>query len=129
MYTGIVDTASTNGFRLVPLVFDVVNSSGAVSPITLATPKITAVKIPVLAVGKTIFMITRALLEPRAIAASLNSFGTSFKTSSEVLATVGNIKIEYARPPVKAENPETSVKINAAKINSPATIHGTPLIA
>jgi hypothetical protein len=28
------------------------------------------------------------------MAASLKSFGTSFRTSSEVLATVGNIKIE-----------------------------------
>ena len=85
MYTGIVETASTNGFKFVPLVFDVVNSNGAVSPITLATPRITAVKIPVRAVGKTIFIITLALLEPRAMAASLKSFGTSFRTSSAVL--------------------------------------------
>ena len=72
---------------------EVVSNSGAVSPIILATPKTTAVIIPVFAVGKTIRIVTRARLEPRATAVSLTYLGTSLKTSSAVLATVGNIKI------------------------------------
>ena len=82
-----------NGFKFVLLAFEVVRSRGAVSPTTRAIPNTTAVIKPVLAVGITIIKVTRALLDPKATAASLTSFGTNFKTSSAVLATVGNIKI------------------------------------
>ena len=93
MYTGIVETGSLNGFKFVLFAFEVVRSSGAVSPMILATPRTTAVINPVFAVGKTMRIVTRARLDPRATAASLTSLGTSLKTSSAVLATVGNIKI------------------------------------
>jgi hypothetical protein len=52
-----------------------------------------------------------------------------FKTSSDVLATVGIIKIDRAREPI---NPEYAFVIGyktAERIKRPATIDGTPDIA
>jgi len=59
MNQGRVAIDPSNGFKLTVLPPKAVNSSGAVSPATLATPKITAVTKPDLADGSTTWKIVR----------------------------------------------------------------------
>lgn len=91
-----------NGFKLSASAPPTVNNSGAVSPATLAIPKIIAVTKPLLAAGITIMATVRHWVAPKANHASRRSVGINFKTSSEVLATVGIIKIASAIAPATA---------------------------
>ncbi|CAB4766155.1 unannotated protein [freshwater metagenome] len=81
---------------------------GAVSPAIRATPKIIAVIRPLLAAGKTIIATVRHCVPPKAVPASRKSFGIKFRTSSEVRAIVGIIKIVKANAPM---NPEYALVI------------------
>ena len=71
----------------------------------------------------------RHWVAPKAKPASRRSLGISFNTSSEVLATVGIIKTVNAKAPAMALYAFPNCTIQTAKINNPATIDGTPLIA
>ena len=74
---------------------------GAVSPITRATPRMMAVTKPLFTAGTTTIATVRHWVAPKANPASRKSFGISSNTSSAVLATVGIIRIESARAPIK----------------------------
>jgi hypothetical protein len=71
----------------------------------------------------------RHWVPPNATPASRKSFGMRLSTSSEVLAIVGIIKIVKANAPIKPEKDFVIGYKIAERINNPATIDGTPLIA
>ena len=104
MYIGNEPIGPCTGLKINEVFESDVSSSGAVSPITRAVPKIAAVIRPLRTVGNTIIMVVRHWRAPRAKLAERKSSGTSFNTSSDVRATVGSIKIPRANEPASALN-------------------------
>src|SRR5262245_66147287 len=86
----------------------------------------TPVRMPGIAVGRTIFQITWLRVQPRPYAASLVMRGTIFMASSAVSSTVGTISTARATAPAGAEYvPVTSTTLAYAK--TPARVEGRPV--
>src|SRR4030042_6348440 len=68
-----------------------VNMIGAVSPETLAVPKIEPVRIPGIAAGNITFLMVCHFVAPHAREASLKLYGTALIASSEVDMMYGSI--------------------------------------
>ena len=89
------------------------NSSGAVSPDTRATARITPVVIPDSAVRATTDSIVRQFGTPSASDASRSSGGTSSTISSVVRVTSGIMIAASATDPASVENPPKGRTITA----------------
>ena len=79
------------------------NSSGADSPATRATPSMMPVRMPGSAVGSTTLATTWVGVQPMPTAASFIRVGTVRIDSSAVRITVGSISTASATPPATAE--------------------------
>ena len=82
---------------------EVVNSSGAVSPATRATPSTAPVISPPIAVGSTMRVTIRQRRRPSASPASFSDPGTSASTSCAERATIGNSTIASASAPAQPD--------------------------
>ena len=80
-----------------------VSRTGLVSPTPRATPRITAVARPGLAVGRITWRTTRHRLDPRASPASRRPPGTTRSTTSAARAMIGSIITPIA---IDAASPE-----------------------
>ena len=104
--------------------------TGAVSPAARATPRITAVTRPALAVGRTTLRTMRRSGAPRLSAASRSVPGTRRRTSSEVRITVGIMMIAIDMAAAKPEKPSNfRGTTQIMKMNRPAMTEGIPLMA
>ena len=79
-----------------------VKINGAVSPAARATERTTPVAIGVNAIGNVMWAMVTNLEAPTPSAPLRRLSGTSFRPSSVVFITVGNIRIESATPPAMA---------------------------
>jgi predicted RecA/RadA family phage recombinase len=85
-----------------------VNSMAAVSPATLAMPKITLVTMPGAAAGMLVALIALHFVVPKAKAASLKEGGTIFSASSVPLITMGSIIKDKVNQPAAKDTPKPS---------------------
>ncbi len=92
-------------------------------------PSTTAVTNPGLAVGSTTFHTVRHWLPPSAYEASRRVPGTSRITTSAARVTIGIIITVSAREAAKPLFSQPSVTITMPRMNRPATIDGSAVIA
>ena len=90
-----------SGFQFMMNAPPTVRMSGAVSPMTRATPKITAVTSPDREVGSTTREVVRHSVPPKASDASRNPPGTRRSTTSAVRVTVGRKRTDNANEPAR----------------------------
>ena len=106
-----------------------VSSTGAVSPMPRAMPRITAVARPDRAVGRTTWRTVRHWGAPRASDASLRLPGTSRSTTSADRMMIGSIMMLTAMAAARPDRSKPRIRIQVAKMNSPARIEGSAVMA
>ena len=99
-------------------------SSGAVSPATRATAITTPVRMPPIAVGRTMLTVVRQRVTPSARLASRRLRGTISSTSCVARATIGSISTASENAPKIALWPRPTT--SSPKTKMPTTIAGTP---
>jgi len=102
-----------------------VHMMGAVSPLALATPIITPVRMPGMAEGRTTFLMVCHLVAPRAMLPSRKELGTLFKASWQVRMMVGILISPRMMEPDKRDTPKNRTR--KARPKRPKTTDGTPL--
>ena len=96
-----------------------VNKIGAVSPAARSSPRITPVKIPGSACGKTILRIVCHLVPPKLILTVRKLCGTDRNASSAVLMITGSVMIDSVNEPARIDEPNPSASTNNPNPNSP----------
>src|SRR3954463_8996497 len=99
-----------------------VSSTGEVSPMPRAVPRMTAVARPERAVGRTTCHTVRQRGAPRASAASVRLPGTRRRTTSDARITIGSIITLIANPAARPDLGMPRPRIQTAYTIRPATI-------
>uniref|UniRef100_A0A6J7PZE2 Unannotated protein n=1 Tax=freshwater metagenome TaxID=449393 RepID=A0A6J7PZE2_9ZZZZ len=117
------------GFEFVVDVIPETSRTGAVSPTPRATPRITALTRPDLAVGSTTCQTVRHCGAPVASEASRRFPGTSRRTTSADRTMMGSIMMLMAREAAKPDRSNPRMSTQVAKMKRPARIEGSAVIA
>src|SRR6185312_17052218 len=118
-----------NRLKLRPEPNPAVISTGDVSPSPRAAPSNTAVVRPERAVGNTTCQTVLSSDAPIASDASRSDPGTSLITTSEARMMIGNIITLMASPAANPDLTSPRARIAEARMNSPATMEGSAVIA
>ena len=111
------------------LVNPAVSNTGAVSPTPRATPRMTAVVRPERAVGNTICQTVLHCGAPSAAEASRKLPGTRRNTTSAERMMMGSIMMLIAIEAASPERGNPRISTHVAKMNNPARIDGSAVIA
>jgi hypothetical protein len=119
----------SRGLTFIVAVTPETSSTGAVSPMPRATPRITDVTRPDRAVGRTTNQTVRQCGAPVAADASRRLPGTRRSTTSAERMMIGSIMMLTASAAARPERWKPRIRIHVAKMNSPARIDGSAVIA